>query len=377
MEEKNLVTIHNLSGDKLQKVFRMGGLPMPSLAVLDIEKGGHDQFGEVSLIGGEDILSASRKSPVYMADAWTPQYPDVVYQINPGQQETIKAITKIVNGINKDWKAVEELEVEQNIQKHGLEKALYLAFKRAYGREGWNPGRTAEDYREIERKSTSKARQIAKKYPVQTTEAIRTGFNINGNRKYRPHTLDNVVKEMERQKKVNDGTPTGLNELIGRMSPAMNSINSVKKNRDRILSNKEYQEARAKLEQEFDALVEYAKEHRKSDWWWYEPMQVMSDIYDIFNGRYSQIKQDYDGETDFGKFREVINRIRTLPTDYFEGKPRRVVAINEFAGAVIPTNADKGLAKSLKDAGLKVYKYEAGDSESRFEVTKKASEELG
>ena len=80
---KNLVAIHNLTEEKLLKALDLGGFPMPSIAVTksDIP---HTNFGEISLVMKKETVDpkANRKNTVYSADAWTPVFPVIEYDIN-------------------------------------------------------------------------------------------------------------------------------------------------------------------------------------------------------------------------------------------------------------------------------------------------------
>lgn len=80
-ETKTLIALHNLTESKLLSALRLGGFPMPSIAVTrtDIP---HTNFGEISLVMDKRAVDpkASRKNTVYSADAWTPTFPQVEYE---------------------------------------------------------------------------------------------------------------------------------------------------------------------------------------------------------------------------------------------------------------------------------------------------------
>ena len=82
-ETKDLMALHNLKSAELLKSFELGGLPMPSIAVIKAEAG-HDQYGEISLILPKESIDpqASRDNKVYGGDAWTPTYPRMQYKAN-------------------------------------------------------------------------------------------------------------------------------------------------------------------------------------------------------------------------------------------------------------------------------------------------------
>lgn len=84
VEEKGeLIAVHNLSEEKLLKTLSLGGLPMPSIAVLKAKEG-HSQYGDISLIFDKSTIDpqATSANKVYSGDAWTPTYPFIEYKPN-------------------------------------------------------------------------------------------------------------------------------------------------------------------------------------------------------------------------------------------------------------------------------------------------------
>ena len=96
-ETKNLIAVHNLSPAKLLKTLRLGGLPMPSIAITRA-KDGYNNFGDISLVFNKDTIDPQfmRSNKVYSGDAWTPTYPQVAYKVNEKAQEQIR---KKINGL--------------------------------------------------------------------------------------------------------------------------------------------------------------------------------------------------------------------------------------------------------------------------------------
>lgn len=82
-QTKNLVAVHNLTEDKMLSTLKLGGFPMPSIAVTKSYIP-HTNFGEISLVFGRETIDpkANRKNAVYSADAWTPTFPKVEYEAN-------------------------------------------------------------------------------------------------------------------------------------------------------------------------------------------------------------------------------------------------------------------------------------------------------
>ena len=82
-ETKDLMAIHNLKSEELLKSLDLGGLPMPSLAIIKAEAG-HEQYGDISLIFPKETIDpkANKGNKVYGGDAWTPTYPRMEYKAN-------------------------------------------------------------------------------------------------------------------------------------------------------------------------------------------------------------------------------------------------------------------------------------------------------
>ena len=80
--DKDLVVYHNVSAGKLREAIKLGGLPMPSLAITkrDIPFG---DFGEITLIGDKGMIDPrkSRANEVFSRDAYTVRKPVVNYEV--------------------------------------------------------------------------------------------------------------------------------------------------------------------------------------------------------------------------------------------------------------------------------------------------------
>ena len=58
----------------------------------------------------------------------------------------------------------------------------------------------------------------------------------------------------------------------------------------------------------------------------------------------------------------------SIPTGYFEAKPQRVVDFDEALAVVTPTDAPAELVAAMRNAGMNVVEYEAGNEEDRLSV---------
>ena len=85
-----LIAMHNITQDKLWKALKLGGFPMPSLAVTKA-KIGHTNFGDISLLFDKSTIDpeADSRNKVYGADAWTPVFPQIDYKLNEKKTDEV------------------------------------------------------------------------------------------------------------------------------------------------------------------------------------------------------------------------------------------------------------------------------------------------
>ena len=104
-ETKDLVAVHNVDERALEQSLELGGLPMPSIAVIKAEQG-HSKYGPISLVFGKDTIDPQRNSEnkVYGGDGWTPTKAPVEYEVNYDatrkiEKELDAAAKKVAGGI--------------------------------------------------------------------------------------------------------------------------------------------------------------------------------------------------------------------------------------------------------------------------------------
>ena len=85
-----LLALHNLNEDKLRSALRLGGFPMPSIAVTRVDIP-HTNFGDITLVMSRQTVDprANRRNTVYSADAWTPTFPAIEYESDPQVERRI------------------------------------------------------------------------------------------------------------------------------------------------------------------------------------------------------------------------------------------------------------------------------------------------
>lgn len=101
---KSLVGLHNISEDKLRKAIKQGGLANPSMAVIDMDKQSHVDYGDITLVAPESLVDKKLGKNVgtYMADAYTPVYPTVVKKLS---DKGGKALTKALESVDETFRS--------------------------------------------------------------------------------------------------------------------------------------------------------------------------------------------------------------------------------------------------------------------------------
>ena len=94
-QTRDLIAVHNLNEESLMKSLQLGGLPMPSIAVMRAESSANEGYGEISLVFPTDTIDPkkNKNNKVYGLDVWSPTYPTIYYKPN----------SKVVNNISNKY----------------------------------------------------------------------------------------------------------------------------------------------------------------------------------------------------------------------------------------------------------------------------------
>lgn len=129
-ETRDLIALHNMTLDNLRGALKLGGLPMPSIAIVKA-KSGHDQYGPISLVFRKDTIDPQlfRSNKVYGYDAWTPTAPRIEYEVNKKAADKLRELYyRMQREKGRDFAAplysvANTLEDELN-NKGGLDKVV-------------------------------------------------------------------------------------------------------------------------------------------------------------------------------------------------------------------------------------------------------------
>lgn len=126
-ELPDLIITHNLSAKNLLHAVRMGGIPVPSLAVTKKDRA-IASFGEITLIGSKAMADPKgyAGTKVFGADIYSPRYPSVEYHLTPNMQKRLHAT--FAEGEKATGASVEVDEVRRDGAR-GLERSAAVMWQ--------------------------------------------------------------------------------------------------------------------------------------------------------------------------------------------------------------------------------------------------------
>lgn len=88
---RDLVAVHGLTEQNLRGALALGGLPMPSIAVVKAAQG-HSKYGPISMVFGRESIDpqVDPRNKIYGGDAYTPTAPAVEYPVNYDRMRAVE-----------------------------------------------------------------------------------------------------------------------------------------------------------------------------------------------------------------------------------------------------------------------------------------------
>ena len=207
---------------------------------------------------------------------------------------------------------------------------------------------------------------------VIADEHIFRGYSdTTGSAMYKPHTLQNVVKHMTRKLRDGEGFSYGVGNIRAKLTPKFRSMRQLKSESGRIVDRPAFEILKKEVDDEFIALGDrlqplskYGKDHNG-----FLDMlaEHMKEAIDTRNVR-KTFAEYYDslGDDDIRAVGDFMQKLRDLPTQYFEAKLPRAVGIAEFKAAVVPDDVSPKTLEALKRAGITdIRTYKRNDEASR------------
>lgn len=409
-DTRNLVAYHNMSADSLSKALKLGGLPVPSVAITkkDIE---YNNFGDISLVIPKEVIDP-KTTPIFSRDAWTQTFP---YIYKAWREENASALYDEMLPVLKELNAEEgQFEALKNPMVMGVDDSTSINFvERIFNKEetkyyflstiGKAPkikyakrkdGSTYIDSiklrEDVEKKLNVKATAKAfEEWKNEISEKLLGEPKIEVKGRKVNLTLENVVEAMvgQQQNKQKGALGNTKGSVIAASAKRIKSMKSLKTEADNKISgdidiedernntNKAYED----VKQSIDAFMSDMVEH-----------YAYNSTFDAFNDALQvlimmqQKNKSFDvaaRSNDFTptdemreKAEKLVEQISNLPVRYFEAKPQRAVKFNEIKAAIVPKGTEKTLIKELKSHGIHIEEYEQDVEQSRLDATKRADD---
>ena len=409
-DDRNLVAYHNMSADSLSKALKLGGLPVPSVAITnkDVE---YNNFGDISLVIPKEVIDP-KVTPIFSRDAWTQTFP---YIYKAWREENASALyDEMLPALEQLEAADRQLKALKDARVMGIDDSTSSDFvekmfnrdetkyyflttlgkepkikyaKRKDGSTYIDTQKLQEDVeKKINVKSTAKAYE---EWKNDVREKLLGEPKIEVKGRKVPLTLENVVDAMvgQQQNKQKGMFGNTKGSVIAASAKRIKSIKSLKSEAKTKISgdidledetnnaNAAYEE----VKQNINAFMNDMVEHYAYD-----------DTFDAFNDALQvlitmqQKNKSFDvaaRSADFtptDEMREraekLVEQISNLPVRYFEAKPQRAVKFNEIKAAIVPKGTDKTLIKELKSHGIHIEEYEQDVEQSRLDATKRADD---
>lgn len=194
------------------------------------------------------------------------------------------------------------------------------------------------------------------------------------------YTAENIVRAMNNASDRGEGM-WGLTggTLTATSAPQYDSVDAIHADEERLraesddVHEKRLRDLDIEIDRVVDDLLRSTKAHSDSE---YEERHILEDVLaEAAKGEHSPaaIKRSFakDGYTIKDGNAKAIMRLfdiaAKIPVGYFEAKPQRVVGFDEALAVVAPDDAPGDLLSEMRDAGMNVVEYRAGDDADRLD----------
>ncbi len=384
-EQKELLVQHNLTEANLLHAQKLGGIPVPSLAVTKKDSP-LTNFGEITLLGSREMADPKgyAATKVFGADVYSPRYPSVEYSVS---QKAVNKLDEQIAPYQKKYGGSSFYDPNQ--LKEGARElennTAFLAMFLDYQGVAVEPS-VDEAGKPVDWKTRSTMREIIESQGLRgklnayiaeklnemgAKERIFRGYTHSGNRRYIEHNLDNVVKILKKELRGGEGFNYGVGSLRAKFTPQFKSIEQIRKAKDRLITGEQFEKVKAEIDAEFFALADTLKPFYKYDANKFGYYDTVTNVFgDAAKQGLPSALREYGFENvapeNMTQAAEFLSKLRELPTEYFEAKILREVDLAEFKGAVVPDDIGEAAMSALKGRGITDIKtYKRGDDADR------------
>lgn len=198
----------------------------------------------------------------------------------------------------------------------------------------------------------------------QFGDVVGPAFFENEAGRKRDYTLTNLVREMTRTIRNGENWNYGAGNVRAAVAPEFRTIGEVKDARGQITSDAEMEALKGEVNDELFALADkFAPYHRSSDGFGWG--DIFSDfLKDVAKGGRAlndwqeNIFNEPAPDELIDEARAFLEKLKGLPTNYFEIKMQRAMSLGEFTAALVPNDLPADARAILTDAGLQLVDYD-------------------
>lgn len=220
-------------------------------------------------------------------------------------------------------------------------------------------------------------------------EFIFNGYTPSGNRRYLPNTIENASRIMNQEPRANWLEQSGISATKALLLDRFRTLDEIRKHKNLLEDDEEkIKTAYEEVSHDWTSLGIDFRDYTATDKRAYQLDDNPFTAIDTALARLQEamFKRDPIGflnreyryslpaDSEFGtRLKEMMKRIKNLPSRYFETKFRRPVYLNEFANAVVPNDLPQDLRAGLESAGLRLFSYDPNTQGSRRDATLEAT----
>ena len=214
-------------------------------------------------------------------------------------------------------------------------------------------------------------------------------YTRNGNRRsfaqlHNPYTLQNLVEAMNQQNARGEGAwGLSANTLMSTATAEYQNLDEVRADKSRLQQIPEegykalLEQADGQIEEVISRIRQETAAHSNSG---YGEREILGEILlRAAQGKQTAAaigkafaKEGYTiGKDTAQMILNLYKNVAAIPTGYFEAKPQRAVGFDEVRAAILPDNTSSTLIDSLKETGIDVKLYKAGDDAQRTALLNK------
>ncbi len=374
IDEKDLIIQHNLSEKNLAYSDEKGGIPVPSMAITN--KGTPlEGFGEITMLGDEELAKPSKDHKVFGADIYSPRHP----RANVDYKGTdIRQMDRDLEKYNKHLEGYADIRDSNDVMKLEDNVAMKMKFLEEVNGENVEIPKKENgrvDYYKLRQDVSDNVNNYSDEfsdYVKDYTSKYNSKEYFYSDGKKKDYTEKNVVNYLKSNLRGGEGFNYGMGTLRASYTKQFKNLNEVRKNKDKLVDSKTFEQVKDEVYNEFSTIQNDLGNIRTDT--------LQGIILDSKPNNIQNVAKEY-GVTLSDKQAERINNFKSvlveMPTEYFESKMMRKMELGEFKIAVIPANASDKTKQILDKNGIEYTTYDPNLPGDRVKQIQKTAEEKG